>query len=249
MHSHADGNTQRGAGPAGTGSRMEAAGIGVDPMAVTRITLRPIASPLPLGLLAVMTGGLLLACEQIGALAPAEQHTIALILLGFVVPLELLATVFCFLARDTVAATGLGLFSGAWLASGLTLLSAQPGQTDKAFGVFMLSLAAALFVIVAGASFGKAGAAFVMIFGSARFALAGLYELAGSTGVEHAAAIVGFLLVATALYTAVATEIEDVRGERKLPIGRKREAAMALDEPLPSQLKRLEHEAGVRQQL
>lgn len=220
-----------------------------DPVAATRITLRPIASPLPLGLLAVMTGGLLLACLQIGALSPQEQHTIALILLGFVVPLELLATVFCFLARDTVAATGLGLFSGAWLASALTLMNAPPGQTDKAYGIFLLALAASMFIIVAGASFGKAGAALVMVFGSARFALAGLYELLGGTGLEHAGAIVGFALVATALYTALATEVEDVRGERKLPIGRKREAAMALDEPLASQLKQLEHEAGVRQQL
>jgi succinate-acetate transporter protein len=51
------------------------------------------------------------------------------------VPLQLLATIFCFLARDTVAATGFGLFSGAWLASALTLINSPPGQTDKAFGV------------------------------------------------------------------------------------------------------------------
>src|SRR5437764_719783 len=107
----------------------------------TRITLRPIASPLPLALLAVMTGGLLLACYQIGAFPLKDQHTIALILLGFVVPLELIAVVFCFLARDTVAATGFGLFAGAWFASALTLLNSAPSQTDKAFGVFLLALA------------------------------------------------------------------------------------------------------------
>jgi succinate-acetate transporter protein len=215
----------------------------------TRIVLRPIASPLPLGLLAVMTGGVLLACEQIGAFPPRDQHTIALILLGFVVPLQLLATIFCFLARDTVAATGFGLFSGAWLASALTLMNSPPGQTDKAFGVFLLALAAAMFVIVAGASLGKAGAALVMIVGSARFGLTGLYELTGSTGLEHAAAIVGFVLAGIALYTALATEVEDVRGERKLPIGRKDAAASALDAPFADQLRMVENEAGVRQQL
>jgi succinate-acetate transporter protein len=218
-------------------------------IANTRIVLRPVASPLPLGLLAVMIGGVLLACDQIGAFPPGDEHTIALILIGFVVPLELLATIFCFLARDTVAATGLGLFSGAWLASGLTLLNAQPGQTDKAFGVFLLALAAGMFVIVAGASFGKAGAALVMVAGSVRFALTGIYELTDSTGVERASAIVGFGLAAIALYTAIATEVEDVRGERKLPIGRKRAAASALDEPFGTQLETLENEAGVRQQL
>jgi succinate-acetate transporter protein len=215
----------------------------------TRITLRPIASPLPLGLLAVMTGGVLLACEQIGAFPPQDQKTIAFLLLGFVVPLELLATIFCFLARDTVAATGLGLFSGAWLASALTLMNAPPGQTDKAFGVFLLTLAAGMFVIVSGASFGKAGAALVMVFGAARFAVTGLYELLGGTGIEHAAAMIGFALAATALYTALATEVEDVRGERKLPLGRRAHAAKAFDEPFATQLETLEQEAGVRQQL
>jgi uncharacterized protein len=218
-------------------------------IANTRITLRPIASPLPLGLLAIMTGGLLLALSQVGALPPKDQHTIALILLGFVVPLELIATIFCFLARDTVAATGLGLFSGAWLASALTLMSSPPGQTDKAYGVFLLALAASMLVVISGASFGKAGAALVMVFGAARFGVAGLYELLGNTGLERAAAIVGFVLVATALYTALATEVEDVRGERKLPIGRKADAAKALDAPFADQLEALEQEAGVRQQL
>jgi succinate-acetate transporter protein len=215
----------------------------------TRITLRPIASPLPLGLLAVMSGGLLLSCMQIGAFPLKDQHTVALILLGFVVPLELVATIFCFLARDTVAATGLGVFTGAWFASALTLMSSPPGQTDKAFGVFLLSLAASMLVIVGGASFGKAGAALVILFGAARFGVAGLYELLGGTGLEHAAAVIGFALVATALYTALATEVEDVRGQRQLPLGRKADAAKALDEPFAVQLEHLEKEAGVRQQL
>jgi hypothetical protein len=55
--------------------------------------------------------------------------------------------------------------------------------------------------------------------------------------------------VATALYTALATEVEDVRGQRQLPLGRKADAAKALDEPFAAQLEHLEKEAGVRQQL
>src|SRR5436309_14232274 len=80
----------------------------------TRVTLRPIGSPLPLGLLALMCASVLLSLEQAGALRPTEGKTIALILVGFVVPLMLIAAIFSFLARDTVAATGLGLFAGAW---------------------------------------------------------------------------------------------------------------------------------------
>ncbi len=163
----------------------------------TRIVLRPLGSPLPLGLLAVAPAGLLLSCLQIGAFAQAEGKTVALIVFAFAVPLELIAAVLCFLARDTLGGSGLGIFAGAWLASGTVLLSTSPGATSPAFGVFLLAISAAMIILVASAAGGKAGTAVVMVAGSARFLLAGLFELTGSIGVEHAAAIVGFVLAGT----------------------------------------------------
>jgi succinate-acetate transporter protein len=216
----------------------------------TRVTLRPIGSPLPLGLLALMCAGVLLSLQQAGALAPEEGHTISLILVGFVVPLMLLATIFSFLARDTVAATGLGLFTGAWLATGLAMLSApSPGATSDALGAFLIALAAAMLVLIGGASFGKAGPAAVILAGAARFLITGLYEIKGSAGLEHAAAAVGFVLAGIALYSALATIVEDIQGHTKLPLGRRAKALDALNAPFDSQLERVEHEAGVRQQL
>lgn len=215
----------------------------------TRIVLRPIGSPLPLGLLALAPAGLLLSCLQLGAFAASEASTVALIVLGFAVPLELIAAVLCFLSRDTVAGSGLGIFAGAWLASGLVLLSSAPGATSPAFGVFMLAIAGALLIIIGGAAGGKAGPAAVIAAGSARFTLAGLYELTGSRGLEHAAAIVGFVLVVTAIYSSLATEIEDVHGHSRLPLGRRKRAALALEGSFLDQLEGLEREAGVRQQL
>jgi hypothetical protein len=67
--------------------------------------------------------------------------------------------------------------------------------------------------------------------------------------VQHAAAIVGFVLVGTAAYTALATALEDVYGAAKLPIGRRGRAAAAIEGGMADQLAGLEHEAGVRQQL
>jgi succinate-acetate transporter protein len=214
-----------------------------------RITLRPIGSPLPLGLLALMCAGVLLSLEQIGALALDQGRPIALILIGFVVPLELLAAILSFLARDTVAGTGLSLFTGAWLATALVSLSSQPGATSPALGSFLFALSAAMVVLIAGASFGKAGPAVVIVFGAARFLVTGLYEVTGSTGLERAAAVLGFGLAAAALYSALATVVEDVQGEMKLPMGRRAKARDALEAPFSAQLDRLEHEAGVRQQL
>jgi uncharacterized protein len=221
-----------------------------DLAAYTRINLRPIASPLPLGLLGLMTGGALLSLQQIGVLAAEEGQTIALILIGFVVPLMLVATIFAFLARDTIAATALGLFTGGWLATALSMLSAPaPGATSDALGTFAIILAGALLALIAGASFGKAGPALVIVAGSARFLLTGLYEIKSTAGLEHAAGIVGLLLVVTSLYSALATTVEDIQGHTKLPLGRRAKARDALDAPFDSQLERIEHEAGVRQQL
>jgi succinate-acetate transporter protein len=200
-------------------------------------------------MLSLSVASLLLGCLQIGAIDRAESHQVALIVLGFTVPLQLTSAVLCFLSRDTVAGGGLGLFAGAWLASALVLLTSPPGATSTAFGVFLVALAGALLVIVGGAAGGKAGPAAVLVVGAGRFFLAGLYDLIASSGLEHAAAIVGFVLVPVAVYSALATEVEDVHGRSPLPIGRRRRAALAMRGGFFDQLEGLAREAGVRQQL
>src|SRR3954467_15888932 len=95
----------------GTGAPMSAGHDG-SLAPYTRITLRPIGSPLPLGLLALMCAGVLLSLLEVEALPLDQGVQIALILVGFVVPLELIAAILSFLARDTVAVTALGLFPG-----------------------------------------------------------------------------------------------------------------------------------------
>jgi uncharacterized protein len=222
---------------------------GAELAGVTRIVLRPIGSPLPLGILALVPAGILMGVLQLGGMPVTQTKTVALLMLGFVVPLQLIAAIFCFLARDTVAGTGLALFGGTWLATALALMSGQPGVRSQALGVFLLCVGGTMAVLVSGAAFGKVGPALVLVVGATRFIRTGLYELIGGSGLEHAAAIVGLALAAVALYSAVATEIEDVRGEAKLPIGRRHMAREALEAPFHRQLEGIEQEAGVRQQL
>src|SRR5215217_5946912 len=90
-----------------------------------RIVLRPIANPLPLGFLALAAGTLLLSALQLGWLEPQEGRQVALILLAFVFPLQLVASVFGFLARDVVAGTGMGVLCGIWLSIALVMLGAE----------------------------------------------------------------------------------------------------------------------------
>lgn len=217
---------------------------------VARVTLRPIGSPLPLGMFALVPAGLLLAGSQLGWFTTSDLKMLPFLLLGFAVPLQLVASVFAFLGRDSLVGTGFSLFTGTWLAYALASLSSPPGQTSALLGVFFLSIGG-LFVMLTGGGLvgGKAVAGAVTLAGSARFILSGLYELTASTGVERAAGIVGLVFVAVAAYVGLATLLEDNARRSILPIGRRGLARSAFADGLDAQLSELEHEAGVREQL
>src|SRR3954454_16366098 len=91
-----------------------------------RIFLRPIGSGLPLGFFSFGIGMLLLGCLGIGWIPVDEQKDVGMVLVAFVFPLELVATVFAFLARDTLGATRLGLFTTSWLTFGWLPYSSPP---------------------------------------------------------------------------------------------------------------------------
>jgi len=212
--------------------------------AAARIILRPIANPLPLGFLALAAGTLLISGLQLGWLAPSDGSDVALILLAFVFPLQLVACVFGFLGRDIVTATGMGLLSGTWLAIGLiTLTAPRPGATSDALGLFLLLAGAAMLVPFSAATAGKLAAAAVLGTTALRFLLTGLYQLTDSSTCKDAAAIVGLILLAAALYAALALALEDTRDQTVLPVGRRGAGT------LQSGLDKLERSAGVRRQL
>jgi succinate-acetate transporter protein len=96
----------------------------------TRIMLRPIGNPLPLGFLALAAATLVVSGLQLEWLAPADGRDVALILIAFVFPLQLVTSVFGYLARDVVAGTGMGVLAGAWLSIGLVMLTSPPGSVS-----------------------------------------------------------------------------------------------------------------------
>jgi uncharacterized protein len=213
-------------------------------MSQTRIVVRPIANPLPLGFLALAAGTLLVSGLQLGWLDPRQGEDVGLILLAFVFPLQLLASVFGYLGRDIVAGTGMGLLAGTWLSIALVTLTApRPGATSDALGLFLLLAGAAMLVPFAAATLGKLVAAAVLGTTAVRFALTGLYQLTADSGLEQAAGLVGLLLLGVALYAAFALALEDARGTTVLPVGRR--GAGTLDDGLAQ----IEREAGVRRQL
>src|SRR4051812_47453037 len=100
----------------------------------TRIMLRPIANPLPLGFLALAGGTLVVSALQLGWIASTEGKNVGLILVAFVVPLQILTSIFGYLGRDIAAGTGMGILSGTWLSIALVKLENPPGATSDALG-------------------------------------------------------------------------------------------------------------------
>src|SRR5205823_3841053 len=81
---------------------------------------------------------------------------VALILLAFVFPLQLISSIFGYLGRDVVVGTGMGLLSGTWLAVALVTITAPtPGATSDALGLFLLLASAAMLVPASAAGAGK----------------------------------------------------------------------------------------------
>jgi hypothetical protein len=214
-----------------------------------RIVLRPIGSPLPLGFAALAGASIVLSGLQLGWVPMAEGHQVAIVLLAFTVPLQLLASVFGFLARDSVGGTGMALLAGTWLVTGSLVITSPPGSRSPTLGLLLFISSAVLMVPTAAAVLGKVVAA-VVIFGAAgRFALTGIYEFVGGSQWEHLSGWWGVGLCCAALYGTLAFELEDTRRRTVLPVLRHGVGRQAMRGSLDAELRGVEHEAGVREQL
>jgi succinate-acetate transporter protein len=186
-----------------------------------RVFLRPIGSPIGLGLAGLTAGSLISSGLELGWIAGSQGVYVGIALLTFSFPLQAAASLLAFLARDGVVGTAMGILSGTWLSEGLIHLAQPPGGTSGALG--LLQIAAA--VLVAGCAASAAASKLVpaSIFGvvSIRFVLAAIYNLTGTEGWQNAAGAVGVVVSALAAYAVWAAVLEDARGRTVLPLGRR----------------------------
>ncbi|HEU5362641.1 MAG TPA: GPR1/FUN34/YaaH family transporter [Gaiellaceae bacterium] len=213
-----------------------------------RIFLRPVGSGLPLGFFSFGVGMLLLGCQALAFIPVEEQRTGGMILMAFVFPLELVATVFAFLARDTLGATTLGLFSTSWLAYGWIQLASPPGEKSVTVGIYLFGFSVAVSLLAALALLGKPFFAALLTLSVARQILDGVYQVGGGTTLLRASGGCALALAAVAMYGGVALGLEDARHRELLPLFRRGGADEAF-QGYNAQLARLESEPGVRQQL
>jgi succinate-acetate transporter protein len=217
--------------------------------AAMTIMLRPIASPMTLGLLGLAGGSFVLSGLQLGWIAATEGHNVALILLAFVFPLQFLASVFGVLGRDGIAATSMSVLACTWLSISLVQMGLRPGLTSDALGLLLVAACVAMLVPAAAALTSKLVLAAVFATAALRFLTSGAYQLSGSSTWKTAAGVVGLALSALAVYAATATALEDAMRRPVLPAGRRGFGLQALTGSLPEQVTAIHHEPGVRQQL
>ena len=215
----------------------------------TRIVIRPLGSGLPLGFFSFAVGMLLLAAQGIGWIPVSDVPNAGLMLITFVAPLEFLAAVIAFFARDTIGATTLGVFSGSWFASGWALYTSTPGSTSASFGFFLAGFGTAVFMLAIVSAPAKPLFTVILLGSTARMGFDSGYELTARHWILVAAGWTAFCLFLLAIYGGLALALEDTQRRDVLPVFRRGAARQALRGSLEDQLERLESDPGVRQQL
>ncbi len=222
---------------------------GVETAAATRIFLRPLATPLPLGFLGLFFSTMLVAGIQLGWVPAGQERYLAFAILIFTVPVQFIACVYGFLVRDLVAGTGMGLLAGSWGASALVLLLTPPGSRSAGLAWLLVLAGTTLMVPAFAAEQSKVLAAAVNLTTAVRFWVTAIYEWGAPHVWETAAGAVGIALGVLALYASLAFEVEDQRRETVFPTFRRRTGVTAMTGDLAAQVDRAHNEAGVRKQL
>ena len=130
---------------------------------------------------------------------------------------------------------------------GAVHLISSPGSRSGAMGLLLLAAAGVLALSAFAVTSAKPLPGLVFSTAAVRFALAGIYELGGTSSWRNAAGIIGLVVLALSAYCLIAFELEDQQRRPVLPTFRRRRGLVALREDLGAQLDGIAHEPGVRQ--
>lgn len=211
--------------------------------------LRPLASSTPLAFYAFGTGTILYTAAQLQWIPQSQDKPLGVFLLAFAAPLQLFSGLIAFAARDAGLATVMTIFGAAWTCLGITSLASPPGSRSTLLGIFLLAVST--MVLAMGAASIKARPLLfgLAVLAVARYTLTGVYEITGTTALQHAAGWLGLPIVALSLYGGTAFLLEETTRRTVLPLGRRHDALAAMENGFPDQIEHLGREAGVRRQL
>ncbi len=213
------------------------------------VVLRPLGTPLPLGLTGLAIASLVFSGVDLGWIPTAQAHDAAVAVLAGALPLQTLACLFAFPARDGPTAGANALLAATWAAFCLVQLDSPAGAISGALGLQLTVAGSLLIGMAAAQALGKPLVAAAIALAGARFVLTGVYELGGATEWQDAAGALGLAVAAVAAYAVVALELEDALDREVLPTFRRGQGQRALEASETAQLEHVEHEPGVRRQL
>ncbi len=219
------------------------------PAARAAVVLRPLGTPLPLGLTGLAIASLVFSSVDLGWISPRQGRDAAMAVLVGALPLQTIACLFAFPARDGRTAASNALLAATWGAYCVVRLSSPAGATSPALGL-QLTVSGSLLVGMAVAqALGKPLIAAAIALAGGRFIVTGVHELSGVAGWQDVAGALGLAVAVVAAYAVVALELEDAQDRELLPTFRRGHGRRALEADTASDLEGVEHEAGVRRQL
>jgi uncharacterized protein len=217
-----------------------------DPPSVT-IALRPIGSPLTIGMSGLAVASVVQSGLDLGWIAKDETRNAGLILIAVPFVLQVIACVFAYLGRDGALGACVGLLAGTWLGMGLVHL-VSPGQAHSgALGLLLISAGGLLALSATAVALAKLLPAAVIALAALRFMLAGIDQLSPSGFLVHAAGIAGLVVAGLAAYAVLAFELEGQRRRTVLPTFRRARGQAALRGRAAEKVDDVLSEAGVRQ--
>jgi uncharacterized protein len=212
----------------------------------SRVFLRPIGVPLPLGLAGLAIASFVVSGLELDWIKQTEALQVGLILVSVPFILQLVASVLSYLARDGAAGATLGVLATSWLALGLIHVAAPDSRTSSALGLLLLVAATSIALSALAVGAAKPLPAVVFLAAALRFALSGIYQLSTVSAWEHAAGILGLVVCGLAGYCLLAFELESQQSSAVLPTFRRKAGEAAIEAGPRAQLDQVVHEAGVR---
>ncbi|MGN6373411.1 MAG: hypothetical protein ACTHM1_10565 [Solirubrobacteraceae bacterium] len=210
-----------------------------------RVFLRPIGSPLTLGLSGLAAASFVQSGLELRWIAVSQTHEVGIMVLTLPFVLPLAGCVLAYLARDAATGTAAGVIATTWLALGVVQVIDPPHATSGALGLMLIAAASLLALTTVSIAIVKPLPALLFFAGAVRFALTGVYHLSSDQALQKASGVIGLILFAAALYAVLAFELEDQR-KPLLPTFRRKSAAAAVAGPDGEATGDLAREPGVR---
>ncbi len=212
----------------------------------SRIVLRPIGSPLTIGMAGLAIASIVQSGLDLRWIAVTQGHEVGLILITMPFLLQLLACVFSYLARDGATGAAVGVLSVTWLGEGLIHVTSAPGSRSGALGLMLLCSGAVLCLTAIASASAKPLLGAVFTLAGSRFVVTGIYELGAPSVWQHVAGIIGLIVCGVAGYCVLAFELEDQQHRPVLPTFRRSRARAALLGDPEQRIDGVSAEAGVR---